>query len=454
MTNEVENRIRELYLEDKINLDALFDNHPYDLAQVLISLEESKRDQVYPQLSDGELAEIISFIDEDRLLDLFDELSPRRIVHVIQEMDIDDAVDVLDLMDESERAGYIKLMDKDHQIKIKELLRYEEDTAGAIMTTEYVEISVADSVESAMKKLLKQAVEAETISTIYIIDSKDKLVGTLSLREMILARKGQKIKEIMNDRVISVKTHFDQEDVAEIFRNYDFSVLPVVDALNRMLGIITIDDIVDVIEEEAQEDFSYFAGVSDVEIDGATETIWMSTKKRIPWLIVLSVLGFVTSAIISQFEGALEQVPTIALFMPMILGMAGNTGTQALAVTVRALNSNEFSTKALIRNHLFREIGTGLLNGLIIGVVLFLVTYGFLLLMSNAYALDIALVVSMSIVVSLTVSTFAGALIPIGINAMKIDPAVASGPFVTVINDILALSVYFTLATMLIINAI
>ncbi|MEC9484945.1 MAG: magnesium transporter [Candidatus Izemoplasma sp.] len=454
MDNTVEMKIHELYMAETIDTETLFEYHPYDLAQAILSLEESARDNVYEQLNAEELALIFSFLEEEYILDLFTEMPPRLIVNIIQELDIDDAVDVIEMMEPGEQTGYLRLMDEEHRSTIKQLLRYEEDTAGAIMTTAYVEISVKDSVESGMKKLLKQAVEAETINTIYITDAKNTLVGTLSLREMILARKGQQIKDIMNDRIISVKTHYDQEDVASIFKDYDFTNLPVVDSLNRMLGIITIDDIVDVIEEEAQEDYGMFAGVSDIEIDSSSETVWLSTKKRLPWLIVLSVLGFVTSAIISQFEGALDQVPTIALFMPMILGMAGNTGTQALAVTVRALNNDAFSNKALIRNHLIREIGTGLLNGIIIGLVLFLVSFSFLLLINNVYAFDIAFVVSISIVISLTVSTFAGAFIPMLINAINIDPAVASGPFVTVINDILALSVYFTLATMLIINTL
>jgi magnesium transporter len=268
----------------------------------------------------------------------------------------------------------------------------------------------------------------------------------MSLREMILARKGQLIKDVMNQRIVSVKTSLDQEDVAEIFKDYDFTSLPVVDHLNRMLGIITIDDIIDVIEEEASEDYSRLAAISDVDIDIDTETVWMSAKKRLPWLLILSVLGFATSTIIAQFEDTITAIPTIALFMPMILGMAGNTGTQSLAVTVRGLNNNEFDSKSDIRKHLLREVGTGLLNGV--------VTYGFLRLTGSSDSLKITEVVSLSILASLTVATLAGALIPIVINSFKIDPAIASGPFVTMIIDILALSVYFTLATILIINTL
>jgi magnesium transporter len=375
-------------------------------------------------------------------------------VNIIQELDIDDAVDLMQALPEADQTAYLKLMDPDHRATIKDLLKYDEDTAGSIMTTEYIEIDVTDTVESAMKKLIAQAVEAETISTLYVTDQKNVLVGTLSLREIILARKGQKIADIMNTRLITCTTTMDQEDVADIFKDYDFTALPVVDNKSRMLGIITIDDIVDVVDEEAIEDYGRLAAVSDIDFDAATETIWNRAKKRLPWLLVLSVLGFLTSTIIAQFEGTLEEIPAIALFLPMILGMAGNTGTQALAVTIRGLINDEFSTRSAVRKHLLREGGTGLLNGLIIGTILFGVTWGFLHLSGTANALLITQAVSLAIVIGLTVATFAGALIPIVIDAIGIDPAVASGPFVTMVVDILGITVYFSLATLFLLTLI
>ena len=440
--------------DEKLMKEEILAYHPYEVSETLLELSFEERKKVYKIFSAAEISEIISFLETEEILALFNEMTPRYIVNIIQNFDIDDAVDIVQSLPNNEQAGYLKLMDQEHQENIKELLQYEEDTAGAIMTTEYIEIHESDNVEKAMKKLISQAVNAEAIDTLYVTNDDDFLQGTISLREMILARKGQLIKNIMNQRIISVKTSMDQEDVAEIFMDYDFTTLPVVDTLNRMIGIITIDDIVDVIEEEAVEDYSRLAGISDVEIDSENETIWMSTKKRLPWLLILSVLGFLTSTIIAQFEATLDALPTIALFMPMILGMAGNTGTQSLAVTVRGLNNGEFDDKASIRKHLLREIGTGLLNGIFIGLMLFVVTYIFLLVLNNPDALKIAEVVSLSILASLTFSTLLGALMPIIINSFKIDPAVASGPFVTVINDILALSVYFTLATILIINTL
>lgn len=456
MDNEFVKEIIELLntkTNDEIHNEVL-SYHPYEVSEALLEMSVEERTKFYSVFKGKDISQIIAYLPIEDALKMFEEMKPRYIVNIIQDLDIDDAVDLMLALEEEDRAGYLKMMDPEHREKIKSLFHHKEDTAGSIMTTEYIEISVEDSVEEAMKKLLSQAVYAETIYTIYVTDSKNTLVGTLSLREMILARKGQMIQNIMNTRIISVPTSLDQEDVAAIFKDYDFTSLPVVDKLNRMLGIITIDDIIDVIEEEASEDYSRLAAISDVEIDTDTETIWMSARKRLPWLLVLSVLSFFTSTIIAQFEDTLAVVPTIALFMPMILGMAGNTGTQSLAVTVRGLNSDEFEKKADIRKHLLREVGTGLLNGLIIGIILFGVTYLFLVLNGSAEAFKITQVVSLSILVSLTVSTLSGALIPIIINSFKIDPAVASGPFVTMIVDILALSVYFTLATVLIINTL
>lgn len=449
--------IKKLF-EEKLTKEELREKlltfHPYEISEAIVELEESERIKIYRSLSPEDISYTIGHLEEEEVLELFGEMKPRYIVNIIQELDIDDAVDIMQALPDTERAGYLKLMDKDHQENIKDLLQYPEDTAGSIMTTEYIEVSIKDTVEKAMKIMIDQAIEAETIYTIYVVDSKNTLVGTLSLRELILARKGQMIKDIMNQRIVSVQTGADQEDVADLAKDYDFTSIPVVDHLDKMLGIITIDDIVDVIEEEAAEDYSRLAAVSDVEIDADTETIWMSARKRLPWLLILSVLGFMTSAIIAQFEETLDAVPTVALFMPMILGMAGNTGTQSLAVTIRGLNDNEFDSRYQIVKHLLREVGTGLLNGFLIGLILLVVTFLFLHITGIENAMKITQVVSLSVVISLTVATFSGALIPIIINSFKIDPAVASGPFVTVIIDLIALSVYFTLATLLILNTI
>lgn len=452
MENLFIEEIKELLqqeLDKDVFKEAFFKYHPFEISEALLELNETERMFVYKQIDAKEIAEAFGYLTEENAIMLFSEMKPKYIVNIIQELEMDDAVDIIDHLPEKEQAAYLKLMDPEHRESIKVLLQYEEDTAGSIMTTEFISVNIQDSVEQAMKKMIEQAVDAGTIYTIYVTDNKNVLVGALSLRELILARKGQWIKDIMNERVISVKAGADQEDVATLVQDYAFPSIPVVDHMNRILGVITIDDIVDVIEEEALDDYSKLAGISDAEIDHKTETIWMSSKKRIPWLLVLSVLGFFTSMLLANFEDTLSKVTSLALFIPMILGMAGNTGTQSLAVTVRGLNEGQFDDGTKIRTHLFREVGTGLLNGIIIGSILFLVTYLFLSITTPETAFEITQVVSLSIVASLTVATFSGALIPIIINSFKIDPAVASGPFVTMIIDLMALTVYFSLAQVL-----
>ncbi len=435
----------------QVKKQQILEYHPYEISEVLQVLSDENRYRLYKIIPTKDMAEIISFVDEEDVLELFEGMKPRYIVDLITELEIDDAVDIMSMFDDKTKAAYLRLMNENHREQIKTLLSYDEDSAGGVMTTEYIVVSVKDTIETAMKKMLKQAGDTENIDTIFVCEAKSTLVGIVSLRELIIARKGEFIKDIMHSKIISVNVHDDQEDAASIFKDYDITSLPVLDHLGRLLGIITVDDIIDVIEEEALEDYSKLAAVSDADIDN-DDSIFKSASKRLPWLLVLSVLGFLTSLLISSFEEALEGVPTIALFMPMILGMAGNTGTQSLAVTVRGLNNNEFENKKHITKHLLREIGTGLLNGVLIGIILFFVTYLLLLYLGSSNILEITQVVSLSIVLSLAIATFSGALIPIIINSFNIDPAIASGPFVTMVVDIIALTVYFSLATTLILN--
>ena len=267
-------KLFDLELSNDVLREKILDFHPYELSEAIVELSESQRLDLYTILSAEDISYAISHLEIEKVFELFEEMKPRYIVNIIQQLDIDDAVDIMLALPEEEQAGYLKLMDKDNREEIKGMFQYKEDTAGAMMTTGYIEVDVEDTVSIAMKKMIDQAVDAETINTIYVTDSKNILVGTLSLKEMILARKGQKIVDLMNSRIVSVVTSLDQEDVAGIFKDYDFTSLPVVDHLNRLLGIITIDDIVDVIDEEALEDYSRLAGISDVEIDAENETIW------------------------------------------------------------------------------------------------------------------------------------------------------------------------------------
>ena len=329
-------------------------------------------------------------------------------------------------------------MDKDEANEIKALLHYEEDTAGGIMTTEYISLKSTTPVKEALMHVKEQAPDAETIYVIFAVNEAGQLVGVFSLRDLITAENDSYIEDVMSERVISVNVADDQEDVAQVIRDYDFIAVPVVDYQNHLLGIITIDDILDVMDEEASEDYSRLAGVSD--IDSTSDSVIKTASKRLPWLIVLTFLGMITATILGSFEDTLSQVALLAAFIPIISGMSGNSGTQSLAVSVRNISTGEINEQSKFKIAL-REAGSGFLSGLVCSVVLFLI-----IVVIYRQPL-LALIVGGSLTCAMTVGTLVGSMIPLIMNKFKIDPAVASGPFITTINDIVSMLIYFGLAT-------
>lgn len=331
--------------------------HPYDQARIFEEQEEDIRFLIYTYLSPNEMADVIEHVDRDLVNEFIIEMVPAFAAKILEEMSTDDAVDILNELDKNKVASFLTIMDKEESEEIKELLHYEEKTAASIMTTEFVVIHHQMTVKEAMRHLRKEAPDAETIYYIYVVDSDKKLVGVISLRDLIIAEGDWLIQEVMSERVVSVPVGEDQEEIAQMMRDYDFLALPVVDFQNHLLGIITVDDIMDVMEEEASDDYSKLAGISEVERFG--DTAIQSAKKRLPWLIVLLFLGMFTASIIGRFEEALDKVALLAVFIPVIAGMAGNTGTQALAVAVRSISTGDMNKigKATV---IWQEAKTGL----------------------------------------------------------------------------------------------
>ncbi|NBJ70914.1 MULTISPECIES: magnesium transporter [Clostridia] len=415
------------------------DMHPYDQAMFFIEQEKSVRLQIYTYLSPEEVADIMESIDEEeQVRDLISEMDPRFASMVLAEMSADNAVDILNEMDKDHIASFLTIMDPSAADEIKQLLHYEEKTAGSIMTTEYIATYKTNTAKQTMQQLKEQAPDAETIYYLYVLDEDKRLVGVLSLRDLIVAQEDTRIEAIMMEKVVAVSVGKDQEEIAQMMRDYDFLALPVVDFQDHLLGIITVDDIMDVMEEEASDDYSKLAGVTDVE--RPNDSALISVKKRLPWLIILLFLGMFTASLIGRFEETLNQVAVLAIFIPLIAGMAGNSGTQALAVAVRGLASGDYGKQGEMKLVL-REASTGLINGIICGIVIMLVIYVW---KHNFY---LGLLVGISIAATLFVATLAGALVPIFMDRIKIDPAVASGPFITTINDIISILIYFSLAT-------
>ncbi len=284
----------------------------------------------------------------------------------------------------------------------------------------------------------KEAPDAETIYYLFVLNDDKQLVGVVSIRDLIVADDEILVEEIMSTQVVAASVAKNQEEVAQMFRDYDFLALPVVDFQNHLLGIITVDDILDVMEEEASEDYSRLAAMSDT--DKVDDTAFTSAKRRLPWLIILSFLGLFTASLIGRFEATLDQVAVLAIFIPLIAGMAGNTGTQALAVAVRGIATGDYGNQGKMKL-IIREAATGIITGSICGVLLAIVIYVW---QGNIY---LGFLVGFSIMASLIVATLAGSLIPMIMHRFHIDPAVASGPFITTINDIISILIYFGMAT-------
>ncbi|WP_394136746.1 magnesium transporter [Cytobacillus oceanisediminis] len=415
--------------------------HPYDQASFFKDLDEDIRAKIYLYLSPEEMASLFENleIDEEEYKNVLAEMNPNYAADMLSQMYADDAVDVLNELDKDQVVSYLTIMDDESAKEIKDLLHYEEYTAGSIMTTEFVSLSANQTVRSAMYILKDEAPRAETIYYVYVVDEEKKLIGVISLRDLIVSDDDTMISEITNDRVVSVSVGEDQEEVARKIKDYNFLAVPVVDFQNHLLGIITVDDVMDVMDEEASDDYSKLAAVSDM--DNIDRNPVSAARKRLPWLIILLFLGMLTASLIGRFEDTLDQVAILAVFIPLIAGMAGNTGTQALAVAVRGIATGDLEKENKMKL-IIREAGTGLITGGTCGVLVALVIY---LWQGNFF---LGVLVGISILFTLIVATLAGALIPLFMHRMKIDPAVASGPFITTINDIISILIYFGMATL------
>ncbi|NLN17430.1 MAG: magnesium transporter [Firmicutes bacterium] len=412
--------------------------HPTDQAELIKELTPSERRQVLSHLSYEQLAEIVAELHYDDQRDVLRELGRDKIPGVLDEMSSDDVVDLLRELETEQAQELLGLMGTEEAQDVRELLVYPEQTAGALMTTEYVALPHRLSAGETIDALRIISPDAEMIYYVYVIDERERLVGVVSLRDLIVAKPTMPLQEIMRKKVISVPASMDQEEVAKLLDKYDFLALPVVDEEDRLLGIVTVDDVMDVITEEATEDFIKMAAIHGME------DLALSPKEaafhRLPWLLFLLLAGFLTGGIITRFEDTLQSALALAAFIPIIADMAGNTGTQALAVVVRSMALKRFVGKEVLEL-LRQEASIGLIVGTVCGI---LVAFLAVLWHGNPF---LGFVVGVSMWVTLIVSTMIGALMPVLFNALGVDPAVASGPFITTVNDIVGLGIYFTLAT-------
>jgi magnesium transporter len=454
---ELENEIISLINSnenDDILREKLDIYHEYEISKALLIMNLEERKKLYQLIPIRKLTEVFEDLTPEEAYYILKDTSIEIVVNVFKEMETDDLTDIIQAIDDKEdQITYLSLIDASKRVLIKSLITFDEDLVGSIMNNDFVAISKDLTVKKAIKEVVKIAPEIEFIHNIYIIDEFKKLEGAMSLKELISAGydQSQKIEDLMSVNLIYVTPSTPIEDAIEIMKNYNFLLLPVVDKYQKLIGIVSFDDILEALNLESDEDYSSLAGISDVQVDD-NETVFTTIKKRLPWLVILLFINLITSSIIIGFEDELKLLPTLAIFMPLILNMAGNSGTQSLGIIIRLFATNQLESKKEVFKHLLNELLTGLVNGVVIAIGLFLmvIVFNFIKGQDFTTGLSFALVVALSINIALVVATLAGAIVPLVINALKIDPAVASGPFITTINDILSLLIYFSLASILI----
>ena len=421
---ELEERFAQLTQDLRENNIQAFRNsflemHIYEQGQFYQSLTEENRQLIYSYLSPKELADMFDVIEEDNehMKEYLDEMRPSYAADMLSEMYTDNAVDLLNTLDKKQIAKYLSLMSADDASEIKELLHYEDETAGAIMTTEFVSIVANQTVRSAMYVLKNEADVAETIYYIYVVNQEGQLVGVISLRDLIVNDDDAMISDLMSERVLSVHVGDDQEDVAQTFRDYDF---------------------LDVIDDEAASDYSGLAGVNVEEIN---ENPVKAASRRLPWLITLLFLGMSTASLISHYEDLVSEASILAVFISLITGTAGNAGTQSLAVAVRRLAISDDKDHGFVRLVL-AEVLTGVVTGAVTGMTIFLIV-GFW-----KHNFILGFVIGMAMLFAITVANLAGSLIPMLMDRLGFDPAVASGPFITTLSDLTSVLIYFNIASL------
>lgn len=434
----VSNDNRELFREIFLTL------HERDQQELFHLLYPEKKRKIAAFLSPEEFAEIFEWMELENQEDAVTYLPKDYIVSVFNYLPTDTLATFVFTSQIDEIEMLLQSLDKEEFNRLQEVLSYEQETAGSIMTKEYFFIHEDDTPQTIIENIRSFGERAETIYYLYVVDKLHRLVGVLSLRDLLLAPVDKPISEVMSTLVISVFVSEDQEKVANIIQDYDLIAIPVITNDQRLVGIITVDDIMDILEQEATEDFQEFAGISTTKSTEPLEeeSAFAAAKKRSPWIVILLFLSMITGGLINFFEGTLASVVSLAAFIPLIMGAAGNVGTQSLAVAVRNMNIDDEDSQDLA--HVLKvEAETGALIGSMAGVIIFF-------LVGILYRdFMLAFIVGVSIFISITVAAVIGTLIPDIIQKMNFDPAVASGPFITTINDTLGLLIYFLIATSL-----
>jgi magnesium transporter len=410
--------------------------HPADIAEIIENLNDDEGQYIFEILESQKSADTIIELEDEIRDNFLSELSPKEIAEdLIEKLESDDAVDIIsDLSEDKKNKVLTYIEDKSQYNNITDLLSYDTNTAGGLMAKELIKVNENWSTVECLAEMRKQAKRIKKVHTIYIIDNNNILLGLLSLRNLLVSEKSTPIKSIIKKDIISVKSYEKKEVVANIMNKYDLVVLPVVDKNNKLLGRITIDDVIDYVKEDAEKDYQMASGISeDIE---SNDNIFELTRARLPWLIIGMAGGILGAKIIGIFD--LENNFELAFFIPLIAAMGGNVGVQSAAIVVQGLANNNLQSNN-ISNKLIREFGVGLLNGIICSIIILFVT----IILGFSFALSIT--VSISLLSVIIFAAIFGTFIPLILNKNNIDPALATGPFITTVNDILGLIIYFSI---------
>ena len=422
-------------------IEKISDYHMGDIADAFEKMTPEERKSLYPVLGVEMVAEIFSYIEDSE--EYIKEINSDKVANLISEMDSDDAVDILEKLSDTDRKRIVALLDNDAKQDVSMILSYEDDEIGSEMTTNYIVVKKNLTIKEATHQLITQAGENDNINTIYVVDDNDSFYGAIDLKDLIVAREYQSLDELIIKSYPYVKANEKIVDCIEQLKDYAEDSIPVLDDNKHILGVITAHDIVEVVDEELGEDYAKLGGLTAEE--DLNETTLQSTKKRLPWLIILLFLGMGVSSVVGMFETVVAVIPIVICFQSLILDMAGNVGTQSLAVTIRVLMDENLKASDKVKL-MFKEVRVGFSNGLLLGTMSFIFVGLYIFLFKGntfGYSFLVSGCVGFSLLASMVISSLVGTLVPMFFSKIKVDPAVASGPLITTINDLVAVVTYY-----------
>ena len=435
-----------------VKLDKLDDYHENDIASALEYLDSEERKKLYSILGVDRVSDIFSYIDDPA--EFIEELDPKVAARILGNMEADDAVDILDELEDDTSNELIELIDEDAKKDIDLIQSYDEDEIGSKMTTNYVTLTLDLTIKQAMKRLVEQAAENDNITTLYVKKEDGTFYGAIDLTDLIVAREYVELESLVTTSYPYVHDHETVDDCIEELKDYSEDSIPVLDKDMHILGVITSQDLVEVVDEEMGEDYAKLAGLSAEE--ELEEPLGQSLKKRVPWLLILLMLGMIVSSVINMFETVIVGLPIIVTFQSVILGMSGNVGTQSLAVTIRVLMDEDLSGRQKW-GLIFKEARIGFCNGLMLGLLAFAFSGTYVYVLKGRplqYAFSVSACAGVALMLAMTISSVVGTVVPMFFHKVKVDPAVASGPLISTVNDFVAVVTYYGLAWVLLIHVL